>query len=77
MSWSLDEARLEVGEERSSDSLSELCELEEEVVDSTDADTCAIAGRAQLQRCSCGWGFVHGADDRSFLPAGRSSGLDG
>ena len=43
VSWSLDEARLEVGEERSSDSLSELCELEEEVVDSTDADTCAIA----------------------------------
>ena len=43
VSWSLDEARLEVGEERSSESLSELCELEEEVVDSTDADTCAIA----------------------------------
>ena len=43
VSWSLDEARLEVGEERSIDSLSELCELEEEVVDSTDADTCAIA----------------------------------
>lgn len=43
VSWSLDEARLEVGEEQSSDSLSELCELEEEVVDSTDADTCAIA----------------------------------
>ena len=43
VSWSLDEVRLEVGEERSSDSLSELCELEEEVVDSTDADTCAIA----------------------------------
>ena len=43
VSWSLDEARLEVGEERSSDSLSELCELEEEVVESTDADTCAIA----------------------------------
>ena len=43
VSWSLDEARLEVGEERSSDSLSELCELEEEVVDSMDADTCAIA----------------------------------
>ena len=43
VSWSLDEARLKVGEERSSDSLSELCELEEEVVDSTDADTCAIA----------------------------------
>ena len=43
VSWSLDEARLEVSEERSSDSLSELCELEEEVVDSTDADTCAIA----------------------------------
>ena len=43
VSWSLDEARLEVGEERSIDSLSELCELEEEVGDSTDADTCAIA----------------------------------
>ena len=43
VSWSLDEARLEVGGKQSSDSLSELCELEEEVVDSTDADTCAIA----------------------------------
>ena len=43
VSWSLDEARLEVGGKQSSDSLSELCELEAEVVDSTDADTCAIA----------------------------------
>ena len=42
-SWSLDEAQLELGDERSTDSLSELCELEEEMVGSSYADTCDIA----------------------------------
>ena len=42
-SWSLDEAHLELGDERSTDSLSELCELEEEMVGSSYADACDIA----------------------------------
>ena len=42
-SWSLNEAQLELGDERSTDSLSELCELEEEMVGSSYADTCDIA----------------------------------